>query len=193
MDPRTTLPGWLVPVPASVRDLSCLALRLVVEQQSRQAVGMVATAGWLRGPLRGPVTGRSDGPASRDVALCELCAAESLVDDRHTPPPVRDVHRRLGVVFWPPLHVDAGYARGVWLTLRWALGVASREPLDLPIRDADGRLLGEDAIYAGLLAQYGAAPDGPERQRARRSAAALVEQSRRLANLVEDTAERIRA
>jgi hypothetical protein len=193
MDPRTTLPGWLVPAPASVRDLSCLALRLVVEQQLRQAAGMVAAAGWLHGSLRGPVTGRPDGPASRDVVLCELCTAESLVDDGHATPPVREVHRTLGVEFWPAQQVDAGYARGVWLTLRWALGVASRGPLDLPIRDAAGHLVDDATIYAGLLSQLGPASDGVRREQARRDAAALVEQSRRLAELVEDTAERIRS
>jgi hypothetical protein len=191
MTARATLPGWLAPAPASVRDLSCLALRLVVEQQWREAAGMVAAAGWLHGPLPGPVTGRTDGPGAREVALCELCTAESLVDDGHAPPPVGEVHRMLGVVFWPALPVDAGYARGVWLTLRWALGVASREPLDLPIRDAGGQLVDEATIYTGLLAQYG--PEPGDRERARRGAAALAEQSRRLAELVEDTAERIHA
>ena len=189
MTARATLPGWLVPAAVSVRDLSCLALRLVVEQQLREAAGMVATAGWLHGSLPGPVTGRPDGPGTRDVALCELCAAESLVDDGQVPPPVREVHRMLGVVFWPPLEVDAGYARGVWLTLRWALGVASREPLDLPIRDTGGQLVDETSIYAELLAQCGPAPG--DRERARRGAAALAEQSRRLAELVEDISERI--
>jgi hypothetical protein len=190
---NATLPGWLIPAPASVRDLACLALRLVVEQQMRQAAGMVAATGWLHGSLRGPVTGRPDGPASRDVALCELCTAESLVDDGHPKPPVREVHRRLGVEFWPAQEVDAGYARGVWLTLRWALGVASRGPLDLPIRDATGRLVSDATIYAGLLSRLGPTPDGIRRDRARRDAAALVEQSQRLAALVEDTAERIRS
>jgi hypothetical protein len=191
MTTRATLPGWLAPAPVSVRDLSCLALRLVVEQQLREATGMVATAGWLHGSLPGPVTRRTDGPVSRDVALCELCTAESLVDDGHAPPPVREVHRMLNVAFWPARPVDAGYARGVWLTLRWALGVASREPMDLPIRDAGGRLVDETTIYTGLLAQYGPAP--ADRERARRGAAALAQQSRRLAELVEDTAERIHA
>jgi hypothetical protein len=40
----------------------------------------------------------------------------------------------------------------VWFTLRWALGKASRPPLDLPIRRADGQLMGEVEIYAELVA-----------------------------------------
>lgn len=154
---------------------------------------MVAAVGWLHGSLRGPVTGRQDGPDVRNVALCELCAAESLVDDGHAPPPVREVHRMLGVAFRPALDVDAGYARGVWLTLRWALGVATREPLELPIRAADGRLMDEASIHAVLLGRLGSTSDRAQLDRARRNAAALAEQSRRLAELVEDTAVRIRS
>jgi hypothetical protein len=187
MDARSALPEWLAVTPAELRDLSCLALRLVVEQRSREAAGMVAVASWLHGQLRGPATARDEGPRRRDVALAELCAAECLVDDGHPPPPLHDVCQLLEVSYRPPIDVDAGYGRGVWLTLRWALGKASRPPLDLPIRRRDGRLMGEVEIYAELVAA------GRDRAKARRAAVLLATDSVRLADLVEDAAARIRS
>lgn len=191
------LPSWVVPPPCSVRDLSCLSLRMLVEEKgterARTAAGMVAVLGWLRGAVRGPMTGRTDGPARRDVALCELCAAECRVDDGHPPPPLHEVCQLAEVAYRPPRDVDAGYARGVWLALRWALGQMARPPLDLPIRRPDGQLMGEVEVYAQLLAGADSPPDPALRAELRRTAAALVTDSRHLAGLVDDAAARIRA
>lgn len=149
MDAQSALPGWLAVTPAELRDLWCLALRLVMEDQSREAAGMVAVVFWLLGRSRGPATAREDGPDRRDVVLAELCAAECLVDDGPVPP-LHDVCQLLEVAYRPPIEVDSGYGRGVWFALRWVLGKASRPPLDLPIRRPDGRLMGEVEIYADL-------------------------------------------
>jgi hypothetical protein len=73
------------------------------------------------------------------------------------------------------------------LALRWALGQSARPPLDLPLRDAAGSVLGEDQIYATLISRGSAPAD------ARRAAGMLAADSLRLAVLIEDTAERARA
>jgi hypothetical protein len=186
-------PGWVVPGPFAVRDLSCLALRRVVEKRCREATGIVATLGWLHGRLPGPITARADSASSRDVALCELCAAESLLGDGGPPRPFVEVCRMLGVRFVAPIDVDAGYARGVWRTLLWLFGSAVTPPLVVPLRHPDGALMGEVEVYVALLASHGAELDASARERARGDAAALVADSGRLAALVEDTAARVRA
>jgi hypothetical protein len=85
------------------------------------------------------------------------------------------------------MDVDAGYARGVWLMLRWVLGQASGPLLDLPIRRVDGQVMGEVEIYSVLVSH------GQDRAEARRGAVLLAADSRRLAALVEDAAARIQA
>lgn len=185
MDARSALPGWLVVTPLELRDLCCLALRLVVEQQAREATGIVATIFWLSALSRGPATAREDGPDRRDVALAELCAAECLAGVG-VPPPLHDVCQLLEVAYRPTLEVDSGYGRGVWSTLRWAMGKTSLPPLDLPIRRRDGRLMGEVELYAELLA------GGQDRAEAREAAMVLAADSRRLVALIEDAASRIR-
>jgi hypothetical protein len=99
MDWRRALPGWVVPTRVELRDLSCLALRLVVEQRLLEAAGMVAVAGWLHGRLRGPATARTDGAASRQVAVSELCAAECLLDDGRGRPPLHELCQLLEVAY----------------------------------------------------------------------------------------------
>jgi hypothetical protein len=143
---------------------------------------MVAVVGWLHGQIPGPVTSRSDGVELRDVALVELCAAECLVVDGRPPPPLHDVCQLLEVAYRQPIDVDAGFARGVWLALRWVLGQEPRPPLDLPIRRRDGAVMGEVEMYVELVSR------GEPQPTARAAARALAADSRRLAALVEETA-----
>lgn len=192
VDNQVGRPGWVVPGRYGVRDLSCLALRRVVEERCRESAGIVATLGWLVGRLPGPVTARAEGAQSRDVALCELCAAESLVGGGGPPPPLSEVCRMLGVQFIAPRDVDAGYARGVWRTLLWLLGSAVTPPLVLPLRHPDGVVMGEVEVYAALTG-HGREQDPSARERLRGDAAALVAESARLAALVENTAGQVRA
>lgn len=145
---------------------------------------MVAVVGWLHGQLPGPVTAREDGRELRDVALVELCAAECLVDDGR-PPPLHDVCQLLEVAYRKPIDVDVGFARGVWLALRWVLGQEPRPPLDLPIRRRDGAVMGEVEMYAELVSRGEPAPT------ARAAAKALAADSLRLAALVEETAKNL--
>lgn len=184
---RAAIPAWMRPTRFELRDLSCLAIRQVADLKAREPAGMIAVVGWLRGLSRGPVTGRTDSAQVRDVALCELCAAECRLDDGRQPPPLHEVSQLLEVAYWPPEDVDAEFALGVWLTLSWALGETERPPLNLPIRSADGTVAGEVEIYAQLVT------GGQDRAEARETATALAAASRRLAALVEDTAARIRA
>jgi hypothetical protein len=169
-----------------LRDLSCLALRLVAEQRSREAAGMVATLGWVRGLIQGPATGRAEPARLREVAWYELAAAEHLLADGRPVPPLHDLCQLLEVSYQAPLAVDAGYGIGVWLTLRWLLGEASRPPLNLPIRRPDGQLMGEVELYASLVEGC------VDRVEARETATALAADSRRLAALIDDAADRIR-
>lgn len=171
-----------MPAPVEVRDLLCLAFLHQATYRMTEAAGIVAVMDWLHGKLPGPVTGREDGPEMRDVALVELCAAECLVDDERPPPPLHDVCQLLEVAYRKPIDVDAGFARGVWLALRWVLGQEPRPPLDLPIRRRDGAVMGEVEMYAELVAR------GEPSTTARAAARALAADSRRLAALVEETA-----
>jgi len=182
MSRQPDMPGWVVPAPVELRDLVCLAFRHHAAHGTREAAGIVAVAGWLRGQQPAPVTARSNGAEVRDVALVELCAAECLVDDGRPPPPLHDVCQLLEVAYRKPVDVDPGFARGVWLALRWVLGQESRPPLDLPIRRPDGAVMGEVEIYAELVSRGEPAPT------ARAAAKALAADSLRLAALVEETA-----
>ena len=171
-----------MPAPVELWDLSCLALRLLATHRTREAAGMVAVVGWLGGELPAPVTARSDRVEVRDVALAELCAAECLVDDGRPRPPLHDVCQLLEVAYRAPIDVDAGFARGVWLALRWVLGHEARPPLDLPIRRPDGAVMGEVEIYAELVSR------GEPDPTARTAAQALAADSLRMAALIEETA-----
>ncbi len=81
--------------------------------------------------------------------------------------------------------VDVAFARGTWLGLRWALGVASRPPVDVPIRRADGSLMNEVDMSAELLRR------GQDQATAHDNAVRLVAYSRRLAAIVEDLGARL--
>jgi hypothetical protein len=79
-----------------VRDLSCLTLSLIAEERSREAAGMVAAVGWVRGLACGPAPGRDDEARVRAVAWCELCAAEHLLADGRPVPHLGEVCRLSG-------------------------------------------------------------------------------------------------
>ncbi len=182
MDGQPHLPDWVRPGVIELRDVFFLALDMV-DRNSQEAAGIVAVITWLLGQSGGPVTGRTDGADRRDVAVVELCAAEHLADDGPVPP-LHEVCQHYEVAYLPALPVDVGHARGAWLALRWTLGETSRPPLDVPIRCADGSLMGEVDIYAKLVS------GGKDRTAARKTAVALAKASRRLAELVEQTAAR---
>ncbi|HEY3604003.1 MAG TPA: hypothetical protein VGL04_04980 [Sporichthyaceae bacterium] len=186
----TRLPVWVVPGDVSVTDLSCLALRGVVEHRStEECAGIVAAVAWIRHTLRGPATGRDELLITADIARCEIWAAASTRADWSTPE-LAAVCDTLGVSYWPPMEITPGYAWGVCATLRWLTGADEQPPLGLPIRTESGELAGEVLIYTRLLAvhQGQACDPGGLRARARQLAA----ESRALAELVLDTATRVR-
>lgn len=66
----------------------------------------------------------------------------------------------------------------MWKTLRWALGLTPVAPMRLPLRESDGRVLGENKIYAGLAGK------GMDSVEARATAREMAADSQRLAELV---------
>jgi hypothetical protein len=187
------LPGWVVPGRFEVSDVSCLALRGVVENRSRRAcAGMVAALGWVHGVLSGPVTGRDESPVSWETATAELWAAASTRPDWPSPP-LRQVCETLAVRCWPPASVDADFALGVCATLRWLTGADEQPPLPIPVRNAAGTPATQFEVYTELLAAREAAGGrvGPgEVVELVAEAARVAARSRDLAALVAETATR---
>jgi hypothetical protein len=184
------LPGWVVRPEVSVTDLSCLAMRGVVEHRSGQeCAGIVAAVAWVRHLLPGPATGRDEPLITADSARAEVWAAASTRADWSTPD-LAQVCDTLGVEFWAPMELTPGYAWGVCATLRWLVGDDEQSPLLLPIRTTTGELAGEVYIYGQLLAAHRGRPHDPAELRAR--ATELAARSRALAEQVLDTAVRVR-
>ncbi len=173
-------PGWLSPSLDAVTDLLMLAGLRFDLLRERQTAGVIETVSWIVGTSPGPATGRGEGPRAREVALCELCAAECLAveDTGAASPPLRQVCDQLGVRYVPARSGDPGFGVGVRETLRWALGETPRPPLRLPLRGADGRVLAEEPILASLLGS------GMNPAEAAAAAREMAADSRRLAELV---------
>lgn len=177
-------PCWVVPTVDGVHDLLLLAGLRFDLLRDRESAGVIEAVSWIVGTSPGPGTGRSEGPADREVALCELCAAECLIAEGSTEGsgksarPLRGVCAQLGVRYVPTLTGDPDYGFGVWTTLRWALGLTPIAPMRLPLRGSDGRVLGENQIYAGLTGK------GMDSVEARASAREMAADSQRLAELI---------
>ncbi|MGQ0481989.1 MAG: hypothetical protein ACT4O0_13340 [Pseudonocardia sp.] len=177
-------PDWVSPSVDGVHDLLLLASLRSDLLRDREAAGVIEAVSWIVGTSPGPGSGRREGPTSRGVALCELCAAECLIVEGSTggadepAPPLRGLCAQLGVRYVPALTGDPEYGLGVWKTLRWALGLTPVAPMRLPLRDSSGRVLGECEIYAGLAGK------GMDQTEARATAREMAADSQRLAELI---------
>jgi hypothetical protein len=94
-----------------VHDLLLLASLRFDLLRDREAGGVIEAVSWIVGTSPGPGSGRREGPAAREVALCELCAAECLIVEgaptgSGEPPPLRGLCARLGVRYVPALTGD---------------------------------------------------------------------------------------
>lgn len=173
-------PGWVAVSMGAVSDLLMLAsLRFDLDRE-RQPAGVIEALSWIVGTSPGPGSGRREGPEFRAVALCELCAAQCLVAEGSgdAPPPLREVCAELGVRYVPARTGDPGYGLGVYATLRWALGQTPIPPMRLPLRDAGGRVMDEEQIFAALVGK------GMDSGDARLNAREMAADSQRLADLV---------
>ncbi len=148
--------------------------------RDREPAGVIEAVSWILGTSPGPGTGRREGPDSRELALCELCAAECLIAEGsgEAAPPLREVCAQLRVRYVPALSGDPGYGLGVFKTLRWALGETPIAPMRLPLRGPGGRVIGKDQVFAALAGK------GMDPGEARQSAREMVADSQRLADLV---------
>lgn len=183
-------PEWVDPTWHQVGDLSCLALGGVVEQQATECAGMVAAVAWVRGLMTGPITGRDNDPLSRQCAIAELWTAAAVQPGWPTPP-LPELCAMLRVDYRRPLAVEPSYARGAWSALRWLTGTDNQPPLDLPTRNRDGSVASADQVYRALLARQRIVP-AEDRASLRARAERVADRSKRLAELVASTAERIR-
>jgi hypothetical protein len=174
-------PGWLKVPTASIGDLLALASVRFDLDRGRYPAGVIEAVAWILETGPGPGTGRSEGPHAREVAWCEMCAAQlhAMEDDDEPPPPLRQVCADLGVPYRPARSGDPEFGLGAWATLRWAMGIEPGPPMRLPMRALDGHLLEEAEIVPTLVA------GGWHPADAQAEAAEMVEDSRRLAALVK--------
>ena len=186
-------PAWLVPHEFAVWDLTFLALdALRVGCAEEAATGMVAAACWVQGWLGAPVTGEPGGngpdPDVVDVSRVEAESwAAGLAGDPTGGLDMTEVCRVLNVPLRIPRRLPQDYAVGVYVALRWMLGMEPEPPMPLPWRTNDGRLASAPHIYTQLLKQRLAATgpvDEPAQARLRSQAMRLAEESRQLVKVV---------
>lgn len=172
-------PSWLRVPTASIEDLLGLASVRFDLDRDRFPAGVISAVAWILESAPGPGTGRSEGPAMREVAWCEMCAAQvhAMENDDEPPPPLRQVCTDLGVQYLPALSGDSAFGLGAWATLRWAMGMETAPPMRLPVRALDGHLLEVGEIVPTLVA------GGWHPADADAEAQEMVEDSRRLAAL----------
>lgn len=184
---KPVTPGWVVPTTAQVGDLHWLAYRLLSEQDTPWAAGIVATLAWVRGGRPAPVTGRDTQPVSAGQAQFEQWAAVAVMDPDGPCPPLELIATQAGVPYLPPQATNPDWASGAWRTLLWLAGASSAEsPIPVPRRREDGTPLAEQDFLRELLADPRC--DLPEqRAQARIDAAAHAQRNRALLALIADT------
>jgi hypothetical protein len=185
-------PEWVVRAPMSLSYVWCMAVRGVMEDRAKQeSAGIVATLCWIHGLLTGaPATGRED-PPTEQVAQGEAWAAISTRSDWPAPP-LTAVYQALELSYRAPLDLTPGYAFGVFVTVLWLTGEQPQPPIPIPARTETGQLASVEAIYAGLLAARTGYVPLIVRRALRRTAATILAESEELAQIISDTARRIR-
>lgn len=148
--PRT--PDWVVPPVSQIADEHWLSYAMLRNTRRPWAAGVACAIAWIRGGRVGPITERDEQPVTRALAEAESWAAEA-VRDPSCPPPLGLIYAQLKVVpARPQSGHDVNYCVGVWLALRWVLGVPGQEaPLPVPRRHPDGTLYTGDDLYAEVL------------------------------------------
>jgi hypothetical protein len=188
------VPAWVVPPAVEVDDLFWMARALRKDPASGRIPARGAAVAWVCGGAVGPVTGRTETPVTRGLASAEMWAA-LVVCARSTPPPGEDVCAGWGVQYLPPMTtVGLDVGDGVARTLGWLLGTHFERPARLPSRNAAGRVLTAEELYADAVAE------APDRYRFREHRLGLWDRvqheagfSAALADLIEVTKRRAAA
>lgn len=182
------LPPWVVPPAFAVRDLTFLALQAMGEGRAPEfCAGVVAAAGWVQGFSGAPVTADGGGWPDPDVWDWRLVEAESWAAGVAGNPTggvdMTEMCRVLNVPLRIPLRQGPNYAAGVFVTLRWMLGMDAKPPMALPWRTPEGKTADAAYIYGRLLGEAGWL-DEPGEARLRGRAMRLAEESRQLLKLI---------
>jgi hypothetical protein len=182
------LPPWVAPQAFSVRDLTFLALQAMGEGRAPEfCAGVVAAAGWVQGLSGAPVTSDRGCWPDPDIWDGRLVEAESwaagLAGDPKGGLEMTEVCRVLNVPLRIPLRQGPNFAAGVFVALRWMLGMDEKPPMALPWRTPEGKTAGAPYIYARLLAEAGPL-DEPGEARLRATAKRRAEESRQLVTLI---------
>jgi hypothetical protein len=109
---------------------------------------MMATAAWVRGGRRAPVTERTAVPVTRAHAEAEMWATFVVATPSF---PAASMCVERGLDYRPPVVFDHVWAGGAAETLRWLLGMSDQPPMPLPQRRADGWLMSADELYEHAL------------------------------------------
>lgn len=152
-----TEPAWAAPSRHEIADLHWLAYRTRRDSGGPWFAGVTLTLAWARGGRAAPITGRSAGLVTREIATYEGWAATAAATPNIAPPPLRSIAADLDVELLHPQPVDPELAEGAWRTIRWLLGEpGQRAPIPLPVRRADGSVPTAHELYDLAIA---AAPE----------------------------------
>lgn len=163
-------PDWAVPASTAIVDLMWLSYGSWADSGSQRVAGIMATTVWVRGGRSSPITERADTVVTRALAEAEWWAAiEVDTDSGRARPPVEIECARLGVDYRPPLACDRMWTRGVYVTLRWLLGVGGLDgpaaaPMPVPVRRLDGSIPTVRELYDKAMAATPECFGGPEQR-----------------------------
>jgi hypothetical protein len=192
------VPAWVVPPAVEVEDLFWAARALRKDPASARITARGAAVAWVcGGGGAAPVTGRTETPVTWGLASAEMWAALVVCARSSPPPPSADVCAGWGVHYVPPwVSVGRDVGDGVARVLGWLLGAqgCSERPMLLPRRNATGRVLTAEELYADAVAQ------APDRYRLREQQVELWDRAQHeagfsaaLADLIEVTKRRAAA
>lgn len=138
------IPSWVAPSHRDVAICHRMVVRLADITGSHEALGQVATLGWVVGLRPAPLTQREER-VSRKLVCAEhwlaLCAAAEQAE------PTESEWQRFGVERRPMVAGNAEFAYGAWYVLAWLLGERLDPPVELPRRAADGSVPPGERLY----------------------------------------------
>jgi hypothetical protein len=189
---KPVTPDWIKPTAVQVSDLHWLAYRVLCEQDTPWAAGIVATLAWVRGGRPAPITERDTHPVTAGAAQFEQWAAVAVMDPDGPCPPLEVIAAQSRVPYLPPQATNPDWASSTWRTLRWLASTGAESPIPVPRRHDDGTGLTEADFLRELLADPRC--DLPEqRAQARIDAAAKAQRNHGLIALINQTRQRLSA
>lgn len=200
------VPPWAVPAAFAINDAQWLWYAGFYDTGSRRDLGSAWAVTWTLGPWPAPVTGREERPVTAALAEAEKWTALAVVmvdpaEGRSWPEACAKIALTetldgLGVLYRTPQSFDREFAYGAWIALRWILGHTGggKGPLELPTRLPNGEVASAEDICWLLNKRR---PDVFQGEREREllweRAVEHAAKSRRLAQLIERTAQRVAA